>query len=1032
MNRKNQLALVLVCLIVLPQVTGATPESDIQARIYFETKAEWSQLQIMHLDIVYRDAEFFVVHTNQSELSELDNAGYKTEIVHESISSFYRSRLDTQKDMGGYKTLSEINTYLDGIIADHPTIVSTKVNIGYTIEGREMWAVKISDNPSIDEDEPEVMYTAAIHAREVITPEVILNFMDHVTDNYGINPEITDLVNNTEIWIVPVVNPDGYYYNEDYMPGGGGNWRKNRRDNGGGIYGVDLNRNYGYQWGYDDAGSSPDTDDPTYRGTGPFSEPETQNMRDFTEAHEFAITVYVHSYSNLILWPWGYDYLLTPDEYVFAELGDSMTAFNGYEPTAAHGLYAANGVTDDWGYGETTSKNLNWAFTFEVGSSIDGFWPDPSRIPALVAENLGPLLFLTRHAGDVWTYRKPEPPAIVTLPDLVNADFTVEWTHDDTLNPAISYELIEMQNPQITTDPCDDLGGWDNNQFSVSITRSYSAPSSFYSGSGDGFNRYIQSLTALVVQPGDQVTFQTWYDIETDWDYAYVEVSTDGFTFTPIEGNITTSSDPNGNNRGHGITGSSGGWTEGLFDLSDYIGESVLIRFSYYTDGYVTEEGFYIDDVYPHYGFGSIIVISSTIPDSEYSFTDRSAGTYYYKVRAQDAEDQWSVFSLVDSTTVQAYTNGDIDVDGVAYSIADAALFHQYILHGLSVFEYSLEEQIAQTDVDCDNITLTMTDITKLHRIILGQDTPCSKNGNGLLNSSRSTRELGKFQENEGVGSTLLRDDPSYSLVIENKLVNNVDSAWVDIVLEDGNSSMFGFQLYLDYLAVGLELLEVQIGGDFSDWHYFDYNELPGGVTNRLRIAALAWEYTEMTAPDSVTMEPQPSPKTLVRLKFGFINSSEPLSVDINFIWEECADNTIAVTEYPGPKLDLLAFSRTVYDADLVDITGGDPLYGGAAEHCGSGWLGTTPASAVDFASGRLQLEPSCCIGMTGNVDCDPQQAVDGIDLSELIDHLFISLDPVCCEPEANMDLEGGIDGADLSSLIDHLFISIDPLPDCP
>ena len=148
-----------------------------------------------------------------------------------------------------------------------------------------MWAVKISDNPNVNEDEPEVLFNSAIHAREVITPEVLLHAMDHLTDNYGVLPEITDLVDNREMWFVVVVNPDGYFHNQVIEPNGGGMWRKNRRQIVASIYGVDLNRNYGYEWGYDDLGSSSSPTAETYRGNGPFSEPESQNMKQFTEAH---------------------------------------------------------------------------------------------------------------------------------------------------------------------------------------------------------------------------------------------------------------------------------------------------------------------------------------------------------------------------------------------------------------------------------------------------------------------------------------------------------------------------------------------------------------------------------------------------------------------------------------------------------------------------------------------------------------------------------------------------------------------------
>jgi hypothetical protein len=294
--------LVFVIFILAVGLAAAASSPAIQARVYYSTKAGWLRLQNMSLDQVWLGDGYVEIVTDQSELDQIIALGYKTEIVHADLTAFFQSRMP-EKNMGAYKSLDEINQAVDDMIAAYPDIVSAKVSIGTTLEGRDMWAVKISDNPNVDEDEPELFYSAAIHAREVITPEILLYFMNHLTQQYGIDPEATDLVNNREMWFVLVNNPDGYYYNEVIAPGGGGMWRKNRRNNGDGSFGVDLNRNFGYMWGYDDEGSSPIPSDPTYRGSAAFSEPESQNLRDFIAAHDFVLTIYYHSYSNLIICP---------------------------------------------------------------------------------------------------------------------------------------------------------------------------------------------------------------------------------------------------------------------------------------------------------------------------------------------------------------------------------------------------------------------------------------------------------------------------------------------------------------------------------------------------------------------------------------------------------------------------------------------------------------------------------------------------------------------------------------------------------
>ncbi len=662
---KTKSLLLLILLLTMALVATAADNKLMQVRLYLDTRADFLKLPDLHLDQVYKKDNYIEVIADESKYEQIQQAGIRTEIVHDDIVAFNQSRLIVTKDMGGYKTLDEINTYIDAVVNEHSNTVAPKLNIGYTLEGRPMWAIKVSDNPTVDEDEPEILFHAAIHSREVITPEVCLAILDTLTDYYGIDPHITELVNTREIWFVIPVNPDGYYHNQVIEPGGGGMWRKNRRNNGDGTYGVDLNRNYGYMWGYDDVGSSPYTDDQTYRGTGPFSEPESQNMRDFIASRQFVITMDYHSYSNLILWPWGYDYILTPENDLFAALGDSMATFNGYAPSPITGLYLVNGSTVDWGYGEQTIKNKNYAFTIEVGSYSDNFWPPLDRVEPLVAENMGPALFLIETAGGIHQIAPPVPPVLYVADSVDSIQYDVAWSHDDTLNPAVYYELMEMQDFQRITDEADDFDNWSNNQFSISTAREHSVPSSFYSGSGHNFNRYIQTISVVTVQPGDSLKVWLWYDIESNWDYAYVEVSGDGVTFTPIAGNITTNYDPYGNNRGNGITGSSGGWTEALFDLAAYEGQSVFLRVSYYTDGYVAGEGIYVDDIYPVEGYGSETIIASDITDTSYSFTDHASGTYYYRVRAQDAEDQWSAFSAVSETYVGSiYVCVDSDGDG--------------------------------------------------------------------------------------------------------------------------------------------------------------------------------------------------------------------------------------------------------------------------------------------------------------------------------------------------------------------------------
>jgi murein tripeptide amidase MpaA len=299
--------------------------------------------------------------------------------------------------MGGFPTFSEALAILDDMRAQYPSLISARASLGQSHQGRDIWMVEISDNPGVDEGEPEVLITALHHAREPAGLTTVLYTMWYLLENYASDPYVRDLVNNRRLFVVPVLNPDGYVYNETTNPDGGGYWRKNRRNNGGGEFGVDLNRNYGYQWGYNNIGSSPSPSSETYRGPARFSEPELQALRDFLEGGRRVVGAFnYHTYGDLLIFPWGYRNLNTPDHSRFVAASRRMTAVNNYTyGTGPDILYEVNGGSDDWMYGEQTTKPKIFSFTPEVGPD---FWPPQSQIVPLAQENLRANLLLLQFA----------------------------------------------------------------------------------------------------------------------------------------------------------------------------------------------------------------------------------------------------------------------------------------------------------------------------------------------------------------------------------------------------------------------------------------------------------------------------------------------------------------------------------------------------------------------------------------------------------------------------------------------------------
>ena len=285
--------------------------------------------------------------------------------------------------MGGYHTFEEMLIVLDSMRSKYPHLISAKAPIGNikTWESNDIWWLRLSDNPDVDEEgEPEALYTALHHAREPNGLSQMIFYLWYLLENYDTDPEVKYLVDNTEMYFIPCINPDGYLFNQQTDPDGGGFWRKNRRpaENGGGV-GVDLNRNYDYFWGNDNTGSSPNSESSTYRGPSGFSEPETQAVRDFTIDHEIMIALNYHTFGNLLIHPWGYNDQPTDEDSIFKAIGNSMIKENNF--TFGTGTetvgYTVNGDSDDYLYGEEGEKNKIYAMTPEVG---DGFWPNSAQI----------------------------------------------------------------------------------------------------------------------------------------------------------------------------------------------------------------------------------------------------------------------------------------------------------------------------------------------------------------------------------------------------------------------------------------------------------------------------------------------------------------------------------------------------------------------------------------------------------------------------------------------------------------------------
>lgn len=419
MIRNNLLFMLLLCLGSISLLGQNSTDKHHRTRVRLEGHSiqELAALGLEADHGEYVPGRHFTNDFSDSELRQLTEAGFLYEIIIVDVGDYYinaERRLaesgssrggdpcETDQpgseggvttpsnfhlgSMAGFFTYDEMLDILDSMRLLYPHLISSRQIVSPSIithDDRPIYWLRVSDNPDTDEvTEPEVLYTALHHAREPNGLSQMIYYLWYLLENYDSDPEIKYLVDNTELYFMPCVNPDGYVYNQETDPQGGGFWRKNRRDNDDGSFGVDLNRNYGYEWAFDDSGSSPNTGSQTYRGPAGFSEPETQAVAALCNEHEFAVALNYHTYGNLLIYPWGYSDSPTPDSETFNNLAAVMSSQNNY--LAGTGTetvgYTVNGDSDDWMYGEEVTKPAIYSMTPEVGEQSGGFWPEQEVI----------------------------------------------------------------------------------------------------------------------------------------------------------------------------------------------------------------------------------------------------------------------------------------------------------------------------------------------------------------------------------------------------------------------------------------------------------------------------------------------------------------------------------------------------------------------------------------------------------------------------------------------------------------------------
>ncbi len=642
---------------------GVYIESD-----FSENDIQKAKMLGMKVEIQIEDVKQFYVEQNKgidkSTPSEKNASCSGSSSVSYPVPANYN-----HGSMGGFLTLTELYQELDDMAALYPNLISVKAPVStfLTHENRPLYWMRMSDNPNSDEAEPEVLYTAIHHAREPEAMQQLVYYMWYMLENYATSAEVQGILDNTELYFIPMINPDGYQHNVDNDPNGGGMHRKNKRNVGSSNPGVDNNRNYDYIdgsgnsiWGTSGVSSDPNSD--VYPGTGPFTEPENQAIKWFVENHNIKLALNNHTSGDLLLYPYGYDNnQLTPDNSTYVAISGMMVAENGYNNMISAGLYPAAGDSDDFMYGETSTHDKIFAFTPEIGGT--GFWPAVNEIDP-IAEGMVYLNLTAAHL--VTNYAVSNDLTDEIIPDLSGnfyydiqrlglenpANFTVSiipiTSNILTVGSANSHNamaLLQQDNDSIsyTLDPTIAAGDLltyvisiDNGQFlsNDTVTKTYGQSQTVFSDAANSLNNWTVSATwntttstfysasssitdspngnyangankSITMSSGIDLnnavaatlSFYGKWEIEAGYDYVQLEISTNGgSSWIPQCGKYTKTGSSNQATGEPLYDGFQSNWVKEEINLSDYLGQNIMARFTIIADGGVREDGFYYDD----------------------------------------------------------------------------------------------------------------------------------------------------------------------------------------------------------------------------------------------------------------------------------------------------------------------------------------------------------------------------------------------------------------------------------------------------
>lgn len=583
-----------------------------------------------------------------SDLSILSKRNYNYSIL---INNVQRYNNQVKND---YPTLREMNSFLENMSQNYSHI-SKLYSIGKTYEKRNILCFEITDNPGVYENEPGILLMGLHHGKEWPSLTISLYIIEELLQSYHSNVSIKNIIDNRRIWIIPCVNPDGYYFSHDHSVQH--EWRKNRRYFPNfKSYGVDINRNYQGScdrnslgsWG--SIGIASVSHNPFYEiycGPRPHSELETSAIKQLVIQNNISAAISWHTYGELVLWPWAYSNAQkTYHNQYLSDIGETIASKistqhqqQTYEPKKASELYPTTGDFADWAYGYSYYILGKPLFPYTIEACTE-FHPSAHVLKQVCQENYEGCLYLLQESINISQLSYRLRPPIITPINPENKEFNLSWNE-----PKVDVDYYQLEDfsgfstIKDNAENTDDL--WEITNFFKTDKKSYGGKYSYTASNSSKMTASMTTKDPLPVQSGMNLSFEIFYDIEENKDIAFIEISTDRRVYEVLDS----------------FTGQSNEWISQKYDLSEYSGTSVFFRFRYTTDGIVNKEGIYIDNISPLSCFSNKTKISESILTTHYKIQKSADGIYYYRVKGYNTNTGWSDYSLLQKIPVGKNTN---------------------------------------------------------------------------------------------------------------------------------------------------------------------------------------------------------------------------------------------------------------------------------------------------------------------------------------------------------------------------------------